>query len=161
MRIIKSILSSHFFHVFLLVLQAPQHFLYFRPLPQGQGSLRPTFSSFGRGRPSSWARIFMMPSAYWPRRKRSAMIFIGRSTWAKKALSPLHSQFNPGSPSDVVSTRFFGHSPWQVKRKGQSRQYLGSDSDFARPNDRCFSEETSPDRGVWLMFPRRQRGSTK
>jgi len=23
--------------------QAPQHFLYFFPLPQGQGSLRPTF----------------------------------------------------------------------------------------------------------------------
>src|SRR5580700_4640145 len=26
------------------LLYAPQHFLYFLPLPQGQGSLRPTFS---------------------------------------------------------------------------------------------------------------------
>jgi hypothetical protein len=29
--------------------RAPQHFLYFRPLPQGQGSLRPTFTEFLKG----------------------------------------------------------------------------------------------------------------
>jgi hypothetical protein len=28
-------------------LYAPWHFLYFLPLPQGQGSLRPGFSGFG------------------------------------------------------------------------------------------------------------------
>jgi hypothetical protein len=31
-----------------MVFYLPQHFLYFFPLPQGQGSFRPTFARVGR-----------------------------------------------------------------------------------------------------------------
>ena len=81
------------------------------------------------------------------------MIVMGRSTWAKKALSPAHSQFIPGSPSGDVRTLFFGHSPWQVKRKRHSRQVFGNVSDFLRPKARCRSEDTSSAIGVSRMFP--------
>jgi hypothetical protein len=43
----RPFLTSHFP---LLTSHCPQHFLYFFPLPQGHGSLRPTFSTVtGRG----------------------------------------------------------------------------------------------------------------
>ena len=48
---------------------------------------------------------------------------MGVSVCAKKALSPSQSQFSPGSPSAVVSTRFFGHSPWQVKSHRHARHW--------------------------------------
>ena len=42
----------------------PQHFLYFLPLPQGQGSLRPTCCSFLTGflGPSSW---YLFSTTFW------------------------------------------------------------------------------------------------
>jgi hypothetical protein len=91
----------------------PWHFLNFNPLPQRQGSFLSGFAGPGVGvrRPSSSARILMMPPAGWRRLSKSAMSRIGRSVWAKKAFRPSQSQFSPGSPLRVARTLFLGHSP--------------------------------------------------
>ena len=41
-----SYISYIYIHIYTYYLLAPQHFLYFLPLPQGQGSFLPTFSDF-------------------------------------------------------------------------------------------------------------------
>lgn len=57
----------------------PQHLLYFNPLPQGQGSLRPIPAGFFFA-----ASIGITSPAGLPCRIRPAIIRIGRSAWEKK-----------------------------------------------------------------------------
>jgi hypothetical protein len=45
--------------------------------------------------------IFMISDASYPLRSKPAMMFIECFECEKKSVSPLHSQFNPGSPSGV------------------------------------------------------------
>lgn len=59
----------------------------------------------------------MMPDAGRPRSRRPAISRIGFSVWEKKGLSLSQSQFRPGSASEDMSTRSFGHSPLQANRK--------------------------------------------
>jgi hypothetical protein len=61
---------------------------------------------------------------------------MGRSVCAKNASNPAQSRFSPDSPSGVFKTRFFGHSPWQVKSRLHSRHARGSAADLACPQAR-------------------------
>ena len=79
----------------------PQQRLYFLPLPQGQGSLRPVPRA-------SAARRSMTSGASPPRLRMSAIRRMRRSVWAKNALSPAQSQLRPGSPSGVTQDAVLG-----------------------------------------------------
>ena len=63
-----------------------QHCLYFLPLPQGQGELRPTFRVLGVLATGLGRSEGIMLSAGRPACSASAIIFIGRSIWLKNCL---------------------------------------------------------------------------
>lgn len=64
----------------------PWHFLNLRPLPHGQGSLRPALAKRRCNSASSWASRDMMVAGGLPARSSAAISRIGRSIWVKNAL---------------------------------------------------------------------------
>src|ERR1700688_136865 len=96
---------------------APQHFLYFLPLPQGQGSLRPTFSP---ERTTCWTCMSPAPairacssSFFFLRWKASSISSTDVATWCGgRALPPRPPVMIEGTPaSGPWPDRSFGLPP--------------------------------------------------
>jgi hypothetical protein len=86
---------------------APQHFLYFFPLPHGHGSLRPAATARNLG-----AVCFCLDTN----------LASGSRQCRKKRLRPAHRKLSPDSPSGVRIKRYLGHPPLHMASTSHSRQ---------------------------------------
>ncbi|MCK7468678.1 MAG: 1-acyl-sn-glycerol-3-phosphate acyltransferase [Desulfosudis oleivorans] len=121
-----------------------------------------TGTASGRARPSSSANTAMIFEAGRPRSSSPAIVRIGRSVWAKKALSPAQSQLSPGSPSGVVQEPVLG----ALAVAGEEELALAAEPRQRSPLGPaearcCFAEATRSSASVSRMLPSRCRGSTK
>ena len=132
----------------------PQHFLNFKPLPQGQGSFRPTFIL----RSPVYREMVFCSSNICVRLHFCARSRKLESACLKNILYDLQNLLM--DPSCGLRMRFFVQPPRQYLNHLQFLQAVGNVA-FIRPNEYCRSEFSISVKLPSMIFPSFHSGSTK